>query len=324
MFNGHVRRVLDDTSVVSELARAKSNLGVRMKDIGWRRRAARGIAVALSSVVATQVTVLAAPIAAAGEPQADVRVDVSVPRHILPRDGWSRVTTSVSNTGEAPASNVRLVTTLPENLHSSGWSTSSLWDCSSPNGWPMVLTCDLVEDLAPGTTSPEVFINVYPYQASPGDVISVDAVVTTSSLESDTSDNKAAGRLTIVGKGAIVGQVWLDRNANGVREPGEPGASGYGPVGVTFMSVDDEDRYGYANSENFPYYQSVPAKKFVAYATVQRSELAFTIPNVGDDAIDSDVELVSENRYELTARSAEFVVPENGTVTIDVGVVPVS
>ena len=55
-----------------------------------------------------------------------------------------------------------------------------------------------------------------------------------------------------------------------------------------------------------------------------RSALAFTTPNVGDDATDSDVELISENSYELTARSAEFVVPENGSVTIDVGVVPVS
>lgn len=283
----------------------------------------------MSRVVVTTLSLMAAavvtaPVAAAEEPAADVRVDVSAPRHILPPDGWSTLTTTVSNTGDAPASDVRLVITLPSNLHSSSTSTSNEWDCSAPSGWPLVLTCDHVGDLAAGATAYPVILSVYPYEATAGDAIDADATVTTTSQESDTSDNAAVGRLTIVGKGAIRGQVWYDLNANGVREQGEPAPGGSWGIEVAFDSVDDEDLYGVANANNGPFYFSVPAKKFSARVTVNRAEWAFTTPDVGDDTTDSDVTQVSESTWYRIARSPEFTVPAGGTVTLDIGLVAVS
>lgn len=106
----------------------------------------------LSIVVAGLLTLVAAPAAQAAEPLPDLQVEVSAPRHILPVDGWSTVSTTVTNAGTAPAANVRLTITFPDELHSSGLSTSTEWDCTSEPGWPMILTCDYVGELAAGAT----------------------------------------------------------------------------------------------------------------------------------------------------------------------------
>lgn len=275
---------------------------------------------ALPIVAAGLLMVVAAPVAQAAEPLPDLRVEVSAPRNVLPVDGWSTVTTTVTNAGTAPAANVRLTITFPDELHSSGWSTSSEWDCTSEPGWPLILTCDHVGELAAGATPYPVYVSAYGHEATAGQVVTVVAEVTTPSTDVNPADNSATGAITFVGQGVIDGRFWNDLNANGVREAGEPAITS---AGVSFWSVDDEDQYGLSNTHDGSFYFTVPAKKYYAEVQVRRSQWSFTTPNVGDDTTDSDVTQVSEDGYYRTARSPEFTVPVGDTTTVDIGLVAV-
>jgi len=284
------------------------------------RRVGRVSAVTVSIVAAGLAAIGTAPVAQAAKSRPDLRVEVSAPRHLLPVDGWSSVSTTVRNVGTAPASNVRLTIVLPPELRDSGMSTSSEWDCTSPPQWPRVLTCDHVGDLAAGATPYPVTLTVYPNEATVGQTVDAAADVTTSSKDSDLSNNSAAGAITFVGKGVINGRFWNDLNANGIRETGEPGISS---AGISFRSVDDEDQYGLSNTFDGTFRFDVPAKTYYAEVMVSRSQWSFTTPDVGDDTTDSDLAQISENTYYRIARSAEFVATVDGTVTVDVGLVAV-
>lgn len=274
----------------------------------------------LSVVAAGLLTLVAAPAAHAAEPLPDLRVDVSAPRHLLPVDGWSTVSTTVTNTGAAPAADVRLTITFPDQLHSSGWSTSSEWDCASAPGWPMILTCDHVGEIAAGATPYPVTVSAYGHEATVGQAVDVVAEATTSSTDANPADNTGHRAITFLGTGVIDGRFWHDLNANGVREAGEPAITS---TGVSFWSVDDEDQYGSSNTHDGSFYHQVPSKRYYAEVQVWRSQWRFTTPDVGADTTDSDVTQVSENSYYRTARSPEFTVPAGERVTVDIGLVAV-
>jgi hypothetical protein len=258
--------------------------------------------------------------AQAAEPQPDVQVAVTAARHILPTDGWSSVDTTVRNTGDAPASNVRVTITLPAELRYSQLSSSSEWDCTT-TGWTNVI-CDHLGDLAPDTSAPyPITLSAYPYQATAGHSVTVSAEVTTSSTDADLSNNSASCAITFVANGVINGRIWNDLNANGIREDNEPLLTS---VGISFWSVDDEDLYGASNTFDGTFRFTVPAKKYYAEVTVPKSQWRFTQANVGDDATDSDISPYQETTNNRYGRSAEFTVSANGTTTVDVGLVAVS
>ncbi|MEV8613863.1 hypothetical protein AB0383_39160 [Amycolatopsis sp. NPDC051373] len=60
---------------------------------------------------------------------ADVVVDVSAARHILPDGGWPSVYVQVRHAGTAAASGVRFSGTLPPELQETGSMTTNQWDC---------------------------------------------------------------------------------------------------------------------------------------------------------------------------------------------------
>jgi hypothetical protein len=273
---------------------------------------------AMAVIIAAGLVIGAASPAQAAKPRPDLQVEISAPRNIIPAvSGWTYVSATVSNIGRAPASNARLTITLPSQLRIGGWTTTEEWPCTLE--WPSVLTCEHVGDFAAGATSYPVSFSASTYEAVAGQAAEVTAEATTSSRERDLSNNTASAAIAFVGKGVINGNIWNDLNANGVREAGEPSVS---VAQLSFRSVDDEDQYG-ASYPDEAFYFEVPAKKYYAEAQVLRSQWQFTTPDVGDDTTDSDVTPISDDGFYRTARSAEFVVAADGTVTIDLGVVAV-
>lgn len=273
---------------------------------------------AMALIVAAGLVIGAAPAAQAAKPRPDLQVELSAPRNILPAVfGWTYVSATVSNIGGAPASNARLTITLPSQLRISSLTSTEEWPCTLQ--WPSVLTCEHVGDFAAGATSFPVSFSADTYEAVPDQTAEVTAEATTSSRERDLSNNTASAAIAFVGKGVINGNIWNDLNANGVREAGEPSVS---VTQLVFRSVDDEDQYG-SSYPDAAFYFEVPAKKYYAEAQVLRSQWRFTTPDAGDDTTDSDVTQVSDDGFYRTARSAEFVVAADGTVTIDVGLVAV-
>lgn len=255
--------------------------------------------------------------ASADEGVADIAVEVTAARNILPTDGWSTVTTTVRNVGSAPAENVTFTTTLPPELRSSGTSTSSEWKCDHGIG---TVTCTRETPLAPGEAAYPFHFSTYAQGATVGQTVAPRAEAGTTSPEIALDNNRSAKDIRFVGKGVIKGNFWHDLDADGVREDGEPLVEG---PGISFWSVDDEDHYGFANTHRGEYSFQVPAKRYVTRMEVWASEWKFTTPNVGDDRFDSDVIPTKQGPWTNEATTDPFLVEQGGTVVIDVGLVAV-
>ncbi|MGW4293100.1 SdrD B-like domain-containing protein [Micromonospora chersina] len=279
-------------------------------------RKATAMVVGLSSALFAAVPAVAAP---KPKPAPDVAVDVTAERFILPTDGWTSVDAVARNAGTAPAPGVRLVFTLPAPFQIGQISTSSAWNCDFAT--PTV-TCDLVDDLAPGASAPAVNLTGYLYGAPVGQPVEAVATVSTTGRETVLDNNTGRKQFQIVGKGTLRGVIWNDLDADGVREAGEPLVTN---VGLSFWSLDDDDQYGFSNSYNGTYSLDVPAKRYVGRVQLSKSSWRFTTPNVGaDDTVDSDVLQVSETTYTSNGETAVLSVVAGATTTVDIGVVATS
>ncbi|MGC4767323.1 SdrD B-like domain-containing protein [Micromonospora sp. DT46] len=271
---------------------------------------AAAVAAGLGSVVFSVVPAVAAP------KVPDVTVDVTSERFILPSDGWTSVDAVARNAGTKAAAGVRLVFTLPEPFQVGQIATTSAWTCGFTT--PTV-TCDLVDDLAPGASAPAVNLTGYLYGAPTGVPVEAVATVSTTTSEQALGNNTDTKQFQIVGKGTLRGVIWNDLDADGIREAGEPLITN---VGLSFWSVDDDDQYGFSNSYNGTYRFDVPAKHYVGRVQLYKSSWRFTTPNVGvDDTVDSDVVQVSETTYTSNGETAVLSVVAGETTTVDIGVV---
>lgn len=246
---------------------------------------------------------------------ANVVVDVTAERHILPTSGWSSVQASVRNTGSAPAAGVRVTLTLPAGLRSFGMESTNSWDCdwASPT-----VTCGYLGDLAPGAVERVIRQSVSVEGAPVGATLKVGATGATSTPESSTADNTAARLIRIVASGEIRGRLWNDLNADGIRQANEPPAT---DVGMSIRSQDDEDSYGFSNNHDGTYRESVPAKRYRIFTDLIRSNWRFTRPDVGSDSTDSDLRPVSETKYSQSGQSPVFTVTPAKPAGYDLGVV---
>ena len=110
--------------------------------------------------------------------------------------------------------------------------------------------------------------------------------------------------------GTVRGAVWLDANADGIRDPGETGEAGQrielrdadGNL-LDSATTDANGEYAFADLMPASYLIEVPITTFV-----------FSPQDVGfDDTVDSDVD-------PATGRSAPTVLESEGTVFVDAGV----
>ena len=195
-------------------------------------------------------------------------------------------------------------------------ATSSAWSCDFAT--PTV-TCDLLDDLAPGAAAPAVNLTGYLYGAPVGEPVEAVATVSTTGHERVVDNNTGSKQFQIVGNGTLRGVIWNDLDADGVREAGEPLVTN---VGLSFWSLDDYDQYGFSNSYNGTYSFDVPAKRYVGRVQLYKSSWRFTTPNAGtDDSVDSDIVQVSETSYTTSGETAVLAVVAGETTTVDIGVV---
>ncbi|WP_461120553.1 SdrD B-like domain-containing protein [Saccharothrix stipae] len=283
--------------------------------VGVLARRVTGVLVIACTAAATAL----AGTATAQEAEADVTVEVSAPRNILPPGGWTSVYTRVRNVGTAPAEDVRFTVTLPSELQVFGTETSSEWDCESPA--PGTATCEHVGPLQPGATPFHFrFSAGVAYQAPIGTSVIATASVTTGSPESVTTNNESARSFTFVGKGVVKGRIWHDLNANGVREPNEPPVDS---IGISFRALDDEDSAGFSNTSQGQYRLDLAAKRFQAHVSLSKNSWRLTTPNVGNDTADSDIVPTTEDAWYRHGSSEVFTVEAGAEHVVDVGVVAV-
>ncbi len=253
--------------------------------------------------------------ASADSSSANVVAAVSAGRNILPTSGWSDVEVFVRNDGAVPAAAVTVTLTLPPELRPFTSESTSDWNCDW--GTP-AMTCTYIGDLAPGASERVIRRSVAVEGAQTGAALEVSATATTSTPESSTADNTASRLIHIVESGEIRGHLWNDLNADGIRQANEPPATS---VGMSIHSQDDEDSYGFSNTSDGTYRESVPSKRFKIVTNLIRSNWRFTKPDVGSDDTDSDLRLVSETTYSGTGESPVFPVDATTPAVLDLGVV---
>ncbi|WP_436525409.1 hypothetical protein [Actinoplanes sp. HUAS TT8] len=245
---------------------------------------------------------------------ANVVVEVSAARNILSTSGWSGLAVQVSNRGTAPAESVTVTFTQPPELRALSYESTSNWDCE----YGSQIVCTHKGPFAAGDTERVIYNSVTVEGASEGTTLDVTASATTTSPESSTADNTSSRLIKIVPTGLVTGHLWNDLNADGIRQANEPAPG----IGVSIDSQDDDDHYGFANSFDVDYRETVTSKRYKISTTISKYSWRFTAPNVGtDDTTDSDLVLVSDSTYQQTAASPVFTVTPSTPGSIDVGVV---
>jgi hypothetical protein len=157
------------------------------------------------------------------------------------------------------------------------------------------------------------------------------ATAQTDSPESFTDNNAGEASTTYLAQGFIRGQVWLDQDRDGQREPGEPpvGTAPDGVLSLWFMKEgltwpEWDTQSAWVNPDgtysSFTASQNLAPGRYFVRVNVSPT-LDFTVPNTGDDATDSDVARTARS-YDVTAESAVIDVVDGRYTVVDIGLVP--
>jgi Domain of unknown function DUF11 len=245
----------------------------------------------------------------------------------------------VENIGGSPADNVRVRVPLPDtvepvsaDLSGPDWSCSvltdgqtgqRLWECAHPRYEP-----HSIEYLD------RIILTATVGAGTPEGTLRFVATAQTDSPELSADNNAAEASTTYLAQGFIRGQVWLDQDRDGQREPGEPpvGSGSDGVLSLAFMkegltwpawdtqhaSVNPDGTYSsFTASQNL-----APGRYFVRVNV--SPTLDFTVPDTGEEATDSDVARTVRGYYEVTGESAVVDVHDGRYTVVDIGLVPAS
>ncbi|MEV4277914.1 hypothetical protein [Actinoplanes xinjiangensis] len=152
------------------------------------------------------------------------------------------------------------------------------------------------------------------------------ATAATTSPEESTGNNTAQGGTVYFTEGTMSGRAWLDVDRDGRRDADEPSA--YGKVGkIEFVLEGTEPDWDVPRAhliESGTYFARLKPGRYVAnvYLMVE-SPYRFTVPDVGDDAGDSDV-IGSSGDYYHQGWSAVVEVTDAGEAVVDIGLVPLA
>ncbi|MCO1596835.1 DUF11 domain-containing protein [Micromonospora sp. RHAY321] len=140
------------------------------------------------------------------------------------------ISVQVGNAGNMAARDIHVTVPLPDGFARVGEPYNYPWHCtfgtdpaSGRPAWDCVNTY-----IAAGYTPDPMQLTATVASAAPGDIATVTATATTTSLEDDISDNTAQSTVAIVEPATVRGTVWLDADRDGVRDAEESGVTNSG------------------------------------------------------------------------------------------------
>ncbi|MEU4554076.1 hypothetical protein [Micromonospora violae] len=160
---------------------------------------------------------------------------------------------------------------------------------------------------------------------TPAGQLTLTAAVTSANPDTDQANNTRSAMTSYLPQGTVRGTAWYDEDRDGQRDAGEPLIGYDPPVNPLTFIPEGESPIGAPTSGVSiygSYERALPPGRYVVRAGLTYGWLP-TTPDVGDDATDSDVTLVSESPYNAPYADSVLVeVVDGGVVTIDIGVVP--
>ncbi|MEU8664967.1 hypothetical protein [Actinoplanes philippinensis] len=160
---------------------------------------------------------------------------------------------------------------------------------------------------------------------TPDGPLTFTATAVTSSPEESTGNNAADGGTSYYAEGTMSGRAWLDNDRDGRRDADEPNA--YGQIGkVEFVLDGTEPDWDVPRGhldESGAYSVRLKPGRYVANAyPMGGAPYEFTVPDVGDDATDSDI-IGSTGDYYNRGWSAVVEVTDAGEAVVDIGLAPI-
>jgi hypothetical protein len=264
-------------------------------------------------------------------------IDMSTTPAQVVADEQIEIGLQVENIGGSPADNVRVRVPLPAtvepvsaDLTGPDWACSvvtdaqtgqRVWECTHPRYEP-----HSIEYLS------RIILTATVGAGTPEGSLRFVATAQTDSPELSTDNNTGEASTTYLAQGFIRGQVWLDQDRDGQREPGEPpvGSGSDGVLSLLFMKegltwLEWDTQHGWVNPDgtysSFTASQNLVPGRYFVRVNVSPT-LDFTVPNTGEEATDSDVARTARGYYEVTAESAVIDVVDGRYTVVDIGLVP--
>jgi len=238
------------------------------------------------------------------------------------------ITVHVENNGGSPAENVAVRVPLPETVQPvSAQPDNPAWSCvvgtdsgSGQRFW---------ECTRPSFDTGEI-PNMLHFSATvgagtPDGALTFTASATTSSPEQSVDNNTVQGSTTYMAEGTARGIVWHDTDRDGQREAGEPHAE-FEVGQIVFPLEGTEPTFdtprAFVNNFDGTYLLRLKPGRYVVQVLLHASaNVDYTVPDVGDDATDSDIITSTPSDFGPIGRSAVIEVTDGGTVVIDIGMV---
>ncbi|MGW5668059.1 hypothetical protein [Micromonospora sp. NPDC003776] len=136
----------------------------------------------------------------------------------------------VGNAGNLAARDVHVTVPLPDGFARGGEPYSYPWTCTfgtDPVSGQPAWDC-VTNYIAAGYTPDPMHLTATVASAAPGDIATLTATATTTSLEDDLADNTAQATIAIVEPATVRGTVWLDADRDGVWDAEESGVTNSG------------------------------------------------------------------------------------------------
>ena len=238
------------------------------------------------------------------------------------------ITVHVENIGGSPAENVAVRVPLPETVQPvSAHPDNPAWSCAVNTDSGSGLR--FWECTRPSFDTGEI-PNMLQFAATvgagtPDGALTFTASATTSRPEQSVDNNTVQGSTTYIAEGTVSGIVWHDSDRDGQRETGEPHAE-FEVGQIAFPLEGTEPTFdtprAFVNNFDGSYVLRLKPGRYVVQVQLRASaNVDFTVPDVGDDATDSDIITSTPNPFGPIGRSAVIEVTDSGTIMIDVGMV---
>jgi hypothetical protein len=238
------------------------------------------------------------------------------------------VLVELDNVGGSPAHDVTVRVPLPPAVRAASLDPEFPgWSCALV-GADAERAVECARDGAYDVTQPynRLRLRLVAGPGTPDGPLVFTATAATTTSEEGTENNTASGGTVYFAEGTMSGRAWLDNDRDGRRDADEPGA--YGKVGkIEFVREGTEPDWDVPRGhldEQGTYSTRLKPGRYVAnvYLTVE-SPYEFTVPDVGDDATDSDVIGSTGDEYYNRGWSAVVEVTDAGEAVVDIGLVPV-
>ncbi len=244
---------------------------------------------------------------------------------LTPRnDGPSAALAGWSVTDLLPAG-TRLVDVTRTGYTVTESATSVTWTSDAPlaagaTGPEITLTLAVTEQPASQTLKNVAYISPAPQdgpETNPLEVPTRDTDTRATPTDNDDQDEITVGSLVSIGDYAFI-----DENANGLQDPGEPPL-----VGATISLLDAAGtKIGTTTTDENGFYSFTdltPSTEYILEAELDPAAWAATVPNQGtDDSIDSDIDADFRVRFTTPSTGTNSATNPDDP-TIDIGVVPV-